>query len=186
MYKLIALIGKSGAGKDTVLKELLKQKPDFNEVISCTTRPPREGEVDGINYYFITKEQFFDKMKNNEMLEYCSFNNWYYGTPISSLKKDKVNIGVFNPAGIRELHYNKEINLEIFYITARDKIRLLRQLNREENPNVNEIIRRYDTDTQDFLWIEDDFNPCIIVNDYDETPETCAAQVILHVEDKVD
>lgn len=54
-YKIIALIGKAGSGKDTILKEILKQEPiKYNEIISCTTRPKREGEIDGVNYYFLT------------------------------------------------------------------------------------------------------------------------------------
>ena len=53
--KVIALFGKAGSGKDTILRALVKVDPDkFNEIVSCTTRPPREGEQEGVNYHFLT------------------------------------------------------------------------------------------------------------------------------------
>lgn len=84
------------------------------------------------------------------MLETTSFNNWYYGTSIDSLSDNKVNIGVFNPEGIISLLKDDRIELEIYYITAKGKTRLIRQLNREENPDVDEIIRRYSADEIQF------------------------------------
>ena len=65
-------------------------------------------------------------IKNNEMLEYTIFNDWYYGTGLESIDKNKINIGVFNPAGVEDLFYNINIDLRIYYIVASDKIRLLR------------------------------------------------------------
>lgn len=155
MYKIIALIGEAGCGKDTILQDILKKLPsDFNEIISCTTRPIREGEVEGINYYYFEDEDFLKKVRNNEMLEYTFFNDWYYGTSYDSLSKDKTNIGVFNPFGIRSLMYRDNIELTVYRITCSDKVRLLRQLNREDHPNVEEIIRRYNTDKKDFENLE--------------------------------
>lgn len=84
------------------------------------------------------------------MLETTNFNNWYYGTSIDSLSNDKINIGVFNPDGIISLLKDNRIKLEIYYITAKGKTRLIRQLNREENPDVDEIIRRYSADEIQF------------------------------------
>lgn len=89
------------------------------------------------------------------MLETSDFNNWHYGTELKALDKDKINIGVFNPEGIISLlNKSEEINLKIFYIITDDKMRLLRQLNREQNPNVKEIIRRFNTDEADFKWMD--------------------------------
>lgn len=153
--KIIALMGKAGAGKDYLLQELLKTN-NYNEIISCTTRSPREGEINGKNYYFITEEEFFNNIKNNEMLEYACFNGWFYGTLFSSLSTEKTNIGVFNPSGIRRLLENKNLQVEVHYVRACDKTRLLRQLNREENPDIAEIIRRWQTDEKDFSNL--DFN----------------------------
>ena len=151
MYNVVALIGEAGSGKDTLMQRILARKPGyFNEIISCTTRPMREGEAEGVNYFYFTDEEFLKKVQNNEMLEFTNFNNWYYGTSCDSLSTDRINIGVFNPDGIRSLGNDSRINLTTFRISCSDKTRLLRQLNREENPNVDEIIRRYSTDKADF------------------------------------
>lgn len=162
-YKIIAIIGKAGSGKDTILKELIKQYPNLHEIVSCTTRPKREKETEGVDYFFLSDEQFADKILNDEFLECTLFNNWGYGTSLDSVMADKINVGVFNPAGIDILKEDPRVNLTVFQIEASDKSRLLRQLNREENPNVAEIIRRYKTDESDFNAI--DFDKIILSNE---------------------
>ena len=154
--KVIALFGKAGSGKDTILRALVKVDPDkFNEIVSCTTRPPREGEQEGVNYHFLTIDQFTEKVLNGDMLEATEFNDWHYGTALSSLSKDKINVGVFNPQGIRCLMEDKLVDLTAYYVRTSDKERLIRQLNREENPDIQEIIRRFSNDEQDFEDLED-------------------------------
>lgn len=153
--KLIILCGKAGAGKDATLHRIIELAPElFNEIVSCTTRPPREEEIDGIHYHFLTIEQFTDKILSGDMLEATEFNGWHYGTMASSLVQDKINIGVFNPAGIEALFENEDLDITVFYITAKDKTRLIRQLNREKEPNVYEILRRFFTDEDDFIELE--------------------------------
>ena len=84
--KVIALFGKAGSGKDTILRALVKVDPDkFNEIVSCTTRPPREGEQEGVNYHFLTIDQFTEKVLNGDMLEATEFIDWHFGTAVSSL-----------------------------------------------------------------------------------------------------
>ena len=158
MYKIIALIGEAGSGKDTIMQNILIKYPlMFNEIISCTTRTKRENEIEGVNYYFLTPEQFSDKVLNYEMLEATSFNGWFYGTSLDSLRSDALNIGVFNPDGIRAIISNPEVEVRVFRIAASDKTRLLRQLNRENSPNVDEIVRRYKTDKEDFSDLDFDY-----------------------------
>ena len=84
------------------------------------------------------------------MLEATIFNNWCYGTSLKSLDKNAINVGVFNPEGVEILQSNPEIDIDVIYITAKDKVRLLRQLQREDNPDCDEIVRRYGTDKKDF------------------------------------
>jgi guanylate kinase len=150
MYNIIALIGEAGSGKDFMMKKVLEREPTFHEIVSCTTRPKREGEIDGVNYHYYSPTEFSDKVLSKEMIEYTKFNNWMYGTGYDSLDENRINIGVFNPEGIRSLLAHPKCNVIVFYVRAADKTRLLRQLNREEDPNVKEIIRRYSADEIDF------------------------------------
>ena len=88
------------------------------------------------------------------MLEATNFNNWFYGTSYDSLRPDCPNIGVFNPDGIRAMSKMSDLDVTVYKIVCSDKTRLLRQLNREQYPNVDEIIRRYKTDKKDFFDLE--------------------------------
>ena len=81
-YKIIALIGEAGAGKDSMMQEVLKRAPGLHEIVSCTTRPMREGEKHGVNYFYLTNEEFAEKVINGEMFESTIFNDWCYGTSI--------------------------------------------------------------------------------------------------------
>ena len=177
-YKVIAIAGKAGSGKDALLKGVLGQNPNLHEIISCTTRPKRDNEEEGVNYYYLTSRQLADKILANEMLETTCFNGWYYGTPISSLDPDKINVGVFNPAGITELAYNDNIDLVIIYVQASDKIRLTRQLNREVNPNVKEIVRRFSTDEEDFKNFKERFDPIHLDNEVWEDYGYCVNEIL--------
>lgn len=151
-YKIIAVMGQAGAGKDSFVNAIIKgnylslAKP----IISCTTRPIRENEQDGVNYHYLTNEEFAEQVVNGEMLEATVFNNWCYGTSTKNLDKNAINLGVFNPEGVEILRGYDNIDLIVIYIVADDKVRLLRQLNREEHPDCNEIVRRFGTDKQDF------------------------------------
>ena len=79
---LIVVSGASGTGKGTVCSALLAATPTLGYSISATTRAPREGEVDGENYYFLTKEAFEQKIAEDGFLEYANVYGNYYGTPL--------------------------------------------------------------------------------------------------------
>ncbi len=78
---LIILSGPSGSGKDTVLRALKEVDSDVKVSVSMTTRNPRQGDVDGVDYYFVTREYFEKKIAENKMLEYAEYAGNYYGTP---------------------------------------------------------------------------------------------------------
>lgn len=179
MKKIVALIGKAGAGKDAILKKIKELRPNWNVIVSCTTRPKREGEIEGVDYHFISPVEFEYRLLNDQMLEAAFFNNWCYGTPTSSIKEG-VNIGVFNPEGYATLSENPRLDVIGFYITCDDKIRMLRQLNREEHPNVAEIVRRYGTDEKDFCCIEDCCN-LIAIDNTTQPLEKIAADIIQYL-----
>ena len=78
---LVVVSGFSGAGKGTLMKELLKRYDNYALSISATTRAPREGETDGKEYFFVTKEQFEKMRDERKLIEYAQYVNNYYGTP---------------------------------------------------------------------------------------------------------
>lgn len=151
-YTIIAIMGKAGSGKDTLMQALLDESEFLTAkpIISCTTRPIRDNEQDGVNYHYLTKEQFTEQILNGEMLEATVFNDWCYGTSLKNLTENVLNIGVFNPEGVGLLRENKNIDLTVIYVEATDKTRLLRQLNREKDPDCHEIVRRFGADELDF------------------------------------
>ena len=81
--KLLVISGPSGVGKGTLVKELKGRRLDVVESISCTTRAPREGETHGKEYFFLTKEEFLQRIAQNDFLEYDEHFGNYYGTPKS-------------------------------------------------------------------------------------------------------
>lgn len=150
MYKIVTLSGKAGAGKDLLLKKIKEEMPDLNYIVNCTTRPPREGEVNGREYFFLTHDEFAERLNDGRMVEATVFRDWCYGTSIEQLKKDVVNVGVYNPEGVSILASMPDVIVCPLYVHASDKTRLLRQLNRETDPDVKEIIRRFGADESDF------------------------------------
>jgi guanylate kinase len=91
--QLIVLSGPSGVGKSTVISELLGQREDIYFSVSFTTRAPRPGEVDGINYYFVDRPTFEGMIANGELLEYAEYVNHYYGTSLK-LIQEKLEAGI--------------------------------------------------------------------------------------------
>lgn len=83
--KLFIFSGASGVGKSTVLSQVMARRSDLLFSVSATTRAPRPGEVDGVNYYFVSKEKFLDMIQNNEFLEYDGHMDNYYGTPAAQI-----------------------------------------------------------------------------------------------------
>lgn len=81
MGLLIVLSGPAGVGKGTVCTALRKKMPDIVYSVSATTRQPRQGEAEGVNYFFKSREQFQEMIKNDALLEYAEYVGNYYGTP---------------------------------------------------------------------------------------------------------
>ena len=91
--ELIVLSGPSGVGKSTVIKNLLSSCPDIHFSVSYTTRAPREGEVDGVNYNFVARDEFERMIADGELLEYAEYVNNYYGTSLKVIR-DKLEQGI--------------------------------------------------------------------------------------------
>ncbi|MEG1312588.1 MAG: guanylate kinase [Romboutsia sp.] len=82
---LLVVSGPSGAGKGTICKDLLKENNQIKLSVSATTRKPRTGEVDGVNYFFIEKDKFTNMIENGEFLEYAQIYDNFYGTPKAAI-----------------------------------------------------------------------------------------------------
>ena len=88
---LIVLSGPSGVGKGSVLSKVIGRRKNLKLSVSYTTRLPREGEVDGVHYNFVTKDEFLSLVKSGEMLEYAEYCGNYYGTPKKSVENEIKN-----------------------------------------------------------------------------------------------
>ena len=84
---LMAISGPSGAGKGTIVKTIIQKRADIVESVSCTTRKPREGEVDGKAYFFLSNEEFQRRISEDDFLEYDEHFGNFYGTPKSFVRE---------------------------------------------------------------------------------------------------
>ena len=161
MKNILILCGKAASGKDTLKRYMVEALElsgiEFNNVVNTTTRPPREGEVDGVNYHFCSAEEMTKKILNDEMAEAVLFNDWVYGTENKALSEDKLNVGIFNLEGIEALRQNPNHNIFAVYLDVEDSVRLIRYLNRENmtKEKINEMFRRYKADEIDFADVDD-------------------------------
>ena len=161
MKNILILCGKAASGKDTLKRYIIEALElsgiEFNNVVNTTTRPPREGEVDGVNYHFCSAEEMTKKILNDEMAEAILFKDWVYGTENKALSEDKLNVGIFNLEGIEALRQNPNHNIFAVYLDVEDSVRLIRYLNRENmtKEKINEMFRRYKADEIDFADVDD-------------------------------
>lgn len=91
--QLIVLSGPSGVGKSTVIAELMSQRKNLYFSVSYTTRSPRVGEQDGVNYNFVSRDEFERMIADNELLEYAQYVNNYYGTSLKAIQ-DRLDAGI--------------------------------------------------------------------------------------------
>lgn len=151
---MILLVGKSATGKDTIRQQL--NNLGFSSVVTYTTRPMRDGEIDGVTYHFVTASKFRALDLMGHFVETTSYNvatgeTWYYGSALEDLKDGSVMI--VNPEGlkvIKNMLGNKAVS---FLITAKDEVIKNRQLKRGDN--LKEAERRLEADNRDFRNIEE-------------------------------
>lgn len=132
------LLGKSASGKDAVMREL-RDKFGYEPIISHTTRPMREHEVEGKDYYFVSDDKFKSMIENDELIEYRSYSTtpggqaqtWYYGVKKFDLDEDKNYITILDVDGTKEfLKYFGKENCKVFEIYASDYTRKSRAMKR--------------------------------------------------------
>lgn len=162
--KLIYIIGKSSAGKDTIYK-ILKNQLDVNTYVMYTTRPMREEEENGVDYNFISDEEmqeYIDGKREQKIIEYRTYNTvhgpWTYATINDSqfeTDKDMIMLGTLESyMKVREnFKENENVDLLPIYVEVPDNIRLRRAIEREEKqkvPKFEEMCRRFLADSKDF------------------------------------
>jgi guanylate kinase len=144
MIRRIIIVGKGGSGKDHMRKELVKLGLKY--CISHTTRPPREGENDGVDYYFIGQRQANMMKNNDDFYESVVFNNWVYGTSIKEFYSS--NLFIMTPSGLSKLKEEDRKKSFVIYLDIAEEIRKERLLMRNDADNVD---RRLEADRLDFL-----------------------------------
>lgn len=159
---LMVLSGPSGVGKGTIAKILIKNNVALS--VSCTTRAPREGEVNGKEYFFISKEEFENKIKNGGFLEYSEHFGNYYGTP-----KDFVEDKLENEDVLLEIDVNGGLNVKknfkdaVLIMVTAPKEEIERRLFKRHTETDEEIKRRMDR--IDFELSKSKFYDYVVVND---------------------
>ncbi len=118
--RLIVLTGPSGVGKGTLMQELLKRHPELYYSVSVTTRSPRPGEINGENYYFISRSKFEQLVAQGEFLEWAEFAGNYYGTPreavLNQVQSGKLVVLEIELAGARQIRTSFPSALSIFIL----------------------------------------------------------------------
>lgn len=173
---VIILTGASSVGKGKI-RDLLLEDKDLNLMfsISMTTRPPKEGEVDGRDYYFVSFKSFAEAIKNRELLEYTEFNGYYYGTPknqIEFLIEHEKNVLIEVEAqGVGPLKLNMPDSIA-FFVKPVSPDELIEQINKVYGDGTASAENRINKAKMD-LELEPLFNN-VVTND---DPEAAAARI---------
>lgn len=146
----VILVGKAASGKDHLRKVM--ENRGFKYGISYTTRPPRDGEIHGKDYYFISKEEFLEKIKSDYWYEYVEFNGWYYGTSNDQFY-NLCNLFIMTPKGISLIKPKDRLNCTVIYLNIPINIRRSRLENR--NMPGDTLNRRLNADENDFKSFSD-------------------------------
>lgn len=144
--QLIVVSGPSGAGKDTIISEVVKNNKNVWLSVSATSRKPRSGEVDGVNYFFLEKSDFEEKIKDDYFLEYAEYAGNYYGTPKEKIL-EKLDMGidvilVIEIQGAMKIKELMPIALFIFIMPPNEKT-LLKRLSGRKTEDKKKIVERF-------------------------------------------
>ena len=169
---LVVVSGFSGAGKGTLMKELLKRYDNYALSISATTRAPREGETDGKEYFFVTKEQFEKMRDERKLIEYAQYVNNYYGTPKEYVEQKMAE----GKDVILEIEIQGALNIKkkfpdallVFIVppTAKDLKKRLIGRGTESAEVIEKRLRRAaeesdGMDSYDYIVVNDDVDTCV-------------------------
>ena len=192
MGKIFYLMGKSSSGKDTIYKELIQKFPKMKRIVLYTTRPRREGERDGVEYFFTDEEKLQQFRNQGQLIEERSYHTqygvWSYFTAddgqIDLAKHDYLGIGTLESYLKLKAYFGEQAMVPL-YVEVDDGLRLSRALERERKqtePKYAEMCRRFLADCEDFT--EEKIAEAGIVRRFsnNSTPEDCFSEIQNFVE----
>ena len=173
---MVILSSPSGAGKTTITKKIQQKYQNFKISVSHTTRKPRTNEIDGVDYFFVSKNEFENLIKKNEFYEYAKIFENYYGTSKQSVKNilDKKNDILFDIdwQGTQQLSKFKELNLIKIFILPPNKQELKKRLISRNQDRTEIVDKRLESYSKDIVhWHDYDY---VIIND---NLESCFKQI---------
>ncbi len=177
--ELFVLSAPAGGGKTTLANLLLKEVPNLVKITTCTTREPRPGEKNGVDYFFLSKEEFERKIREGAFLEYAVVHGNYYGTPKEEVLKE-INKGndvllVIDVQGMRQIKRNFKDVVTIFLIPPSFEELINRM--RKRGDSEEEIKKRLETAKKELkAWKEYDY---IVINDIIEKAKEDLKKIIL-------
>ena len=144
--QLIVISGPSGAGKDTIVENVIQRNDSIWLSVSATSRKPREGEQEGVNYYYLDREEFEKRIQEGYFLEYAEYANNYYGTP-KEYMKEKIEKGmdvilVIEIQGAKKIKELIPEAIFIFIMPPSEK-ELLKRLSKRKTENKEKILERF-------------------------------------------
>lgn len=165
---IVVIVGESGCGKSTLAKRFVELDTTFSKVVTYTTRPMRSGEINGIDYFFVSKEEYERLKAGGFFLESAQYREWWYGTPKDIFNKgDKVII--LTPAGARALRKHANTigcadQIKVVYLYVDRRSRLINILKRGDN--IEEAYRRSLSDVGQFDSFEQEADIVLKNEDY--------------------
>lgn len=149
----IVLVGQTASGKTAVSKEL--EKLGYKRLVTCTTRPPRPGEVDGVDYDFISKDDFESLRKYGYFAEWSSYNmvcgTHYWGSPVRCYNDYRKGVIVLNPEGVEQI---MERGVPCLVVYLKPPIDILKERAVQRGDDPNEVVRRLENDQPKFDALE--------------------------------
>lgn len=168
MSKIFVFSGASGVGKSSALRRVMEARSDLRFSVSATTRDPRPGEVDGVDYFFITKERFEQMIEDRELLEYDAHHDNLYGTPKAQLAGEKHVVLDIEPNGAFQVKRNYP-EAALIFVTPPSLEELERRLRgRGDTPEAQIAIRMErakweiaQSDHYDYVVLNDTLDRCV-------------------------
>ena len=181
--QLIVISGPSGVGKDTIARGLIDRKPDsFYFVVTATTRPPRANEVDGVDYYFYSFDEFAQMIEDNDLLEYAIVYNDYKGIPkkhireaLASGRDVIMRVDVQGAATVRKLIPNATL----IFLTVQSEDILVRRLQERKSETTEGLKLRIATARKEIERMGE-FDYCVVNNENEQ--ELAVHQILSIIE----